>query len=144
LGTVCSGDSILQTVTARLYNAAGGEVAGSGPCLLDHRLFNEAVALAVAIALGNAKGLTTAAPAPQPAAPGPAVAAPPADPAPPAAPPVASDVAHELLTQIAALPPEWQDYIAQTFAAQFGTALPSDPAALTQEQVDFTSALLPK
>ena len=136
LGTICSGDSIMQTVTAVLSDEAGTVITGSGPCLVD-RSFTEAVAVAVAVATGNAKDAGVSAPAAAPVAP-------PAAPAPAPAAAPAHDAAHELLTQIAALPPEWQDYLQQTFAAQFGTALPSDPAALTQEQVDFTAALLPQ
>lgn len=130
LGTVSSGDSIKQTVTAVLSDNAGTVIADSGPCLVD-RSFNEAVAVAVTVAIGNVTRPNDAEHAPAPVAPA-------AAPAPP------SDAAHQLLTQISGLPPEWQDYISQTFAAQFGSSLPSDPAALTQDQVAFTAALLPQ
>jgi hypothetical protein len=136
LGVASTGFSSMQTVTVVLSDEAGTVIGESGPCLVD-RSFSDALALAVAVAASNAKGGSTAAPAaPASSAPTPVVHAAPV--------PAVADAAHQLLTQIAALPPEWQDYLQQTYAAQFGQSLTDDTIVLTQERLDFLASLLPQ
>lgn len=133
LGIITSGDSICQTVEAEAVSAAG--TFRSGPCLVDDHDVTMGLAIAAQLAIAGLP--STAAPKPAESAPAPSPS--------PTQPPAAATGSSDILAKIAALPSEWQDYLSQMFAAEYGTQLPGDDTvAITQAQIDFLAALLPQ